>query len=114
MQRSGGHFDPVARLRASRRAALDEIGKTVLDRSNERVPRETGELEESGAFATFDSLTLPYGRVVVGYSDSKAVAVHEDLDSDFHDGRQAKYLETALQDSRAEILRIAAHRMQLR
>lgn len=113
MQRAQGSPDPIAALRAGRKAALDEIGKAVLDLSQDRVPLDQGDLRDSGKAVTFDSSNLSYGRVSVGYSDAKAAAVHEDMESSFNDGRQAKYLETAVNDSRSRIMRIAARRLRI-
>ena len=80
----------------------------MLGASDELVPVDTGELQDSGATKVVGA------RVYIGYTDSKASAVHEDMTSNFEGGRQAKFLETALTSSRADILRVAAEKLRLR
>lgn len=106
MDRSGSSPDMVALLRERRKAALAAMGEAVLSASNERVPIDTGELRDSG------STVVVHDRVYVGYSAPHAVATHEDMTSHFEGGRQSKFLETALVESRTEVLRVAAEHLR--
>jgi len=96
--------DPAALERALTRAA-----RVVLDTASPNVPYDTGELLESGDYR----LELDQQRVVVGYSDSKAIAVHEDMESDFNVGGP-KFLENALHASRGRIRQILVDELRRR
>lgn len=74
----------------------------VLQLSRERVPLEEGTLERSGV-ASRSGLTA-----AVSYDTVYAVRQHEELDWQHAEGRQAKYLESALIDSVDEVPEIVA------
>lgn len=84
--------NPLA-VPALRRAASNGLERAAahIERvSLTRVPiGDTGELAASSAHRT-DGL-----KATVGYSDSKAVGAHEDLDDQHDAGRTAKFLENA-------------------
>lgn len=77
--------------------ALAEVGEETLERSNELSPTLTGETDDSG-FVQTDDLT-----VQVGYSSFVARLQHEDLDYQHPRGGQAKFLETAADEMRAQV-----------
>lgn len=87
-------------LNALEQAAQDglvEVAEMHLDRSNELIPRDTGETAESG-FTDVEDLTAK-----VGYSSFIARLQHEDLDNQHPRGGQAKFLETAADELRPTI-----------
>lgn len=70
----------------------------LLDESNRLAPIETGDLIRSGrAVADEEEAT-------VGYNTPYAVRQHEDLSYRHDAGRQAKYLETALNHNADRII----------
>lgn len=76
----------------------------VLAVSNERVPIEYGDLERSGIV----SVSADGDEGAVSYSTPYAVPQHEELDYEHNEGRQAKYLESAIYDEQATVRRIIA------
>lgn len=90
--------------RAGARRGLALGVEHVLQVSRSRVPLEEGTLERSGT-ATVDEGEL---RGAVAYDTPYAVRQHEDLTLKHDDGRQAKYLESALEDERETVGEIVA------
>jgi len=95
----GAKFTPAATAKAVGGAVMTAAarglllaGENVLGDANALVPIEEGTLERSGA-VTVDSRGL---RAAVSYGTPYAVVQHEDLTLRHDDGRQAKFLETAL------------------
>ncbi|WP_284291185.1 hypothetical protein [Luteimicrobium album] len=86
-----GRYRPGA-LRAAIERGLGVAAEHVLTVSNARVPHEEGTLERSGA--TSQNGTT----VAISYDTPYAVRQHEDLSLRHDEGRQAKYLESALND----------------
>lgn len=87
-------------LNAIEKASQDglvEVAARVLHRSNELIPKDTGETAASG-FATVNDLTAQ-----VGYSSFIARLQHEDLDNQHPTGGQAKFLETAADEIRPQV-----------
>ena len=83
--------------------AADKVGET----SDQRVPVRTGELERSRKV-----LKEPL-RAVIGYTDSKAAAAHENLHARrYRNGRRAKFLESAADDHRQDIERMVAEEIR--
>lgn len=81
-------------------AAADGLGDAlgiVAESSQDKVPVMTGELKRS-QFTSQDGL-----RGVVGYRDSKAAAAHENLHVRLRNGKQAKFLETAVVENLSRI-----------
>jgi hypothetical protein len=75
-------------------AALDGLrlgGEHVLKLARDRVPLEEGTLERSGKVSDDGDDT-----VAVSFDTVYAVPQHEHLDWKHDNGRQAKYLETAV------------------
>lgn len=77
-------------------------GEHVLGVSNERVPHEEGDLERSGGVSQAGDVTA------ISYDTDYAVVQHEDLSLNHDDGRQAKYLESALISERETIKALIA------
>jgi hypothetical protein len=90
----------VGKRRAARgmRLALEH----VLAESNKIIPLEEGTLMRSGK-VSLDESTLQGS---ISYDTPYAVRQHEELTWKHAPGRQAKYLETAVNANRAECLRI--------
>lgn len=78
-----------------------------LAEAKRRVPIEEGTLERSGT-ASVDEAEM---KAAVSFDTPYAVVQHEDLTMRHDDGRQAKYLENALNDNREEFLRIFAQQL---
>jgi hypothetical protein len=78
---------------------LEDAAADVLAASQKIVPYIKGELAASG-----DSGLVSDTRSAVTYRDRGAVGAHERLDIQPANGRQRKYLETALTSSRRETL----------
>lgn len=90
---------------------LNDAAELVQKEARERAPKDTEELVESIKVdeATPRQSTLT-SRV---YSNARhAVPQHERLDYEHPHGGQAKYLESAALDSRAEVERAIAQRVQ--
>ncbi|MER8233471.1 hypothetical protein [Streptomyces sp. NPDC094049] len=88
-----------------RRLASQGLGRGaehVLGVSNSRVPLEDGTLERSGR-ADVNELVA-----TLSYDTPYAVRQHEELTWRHLPGRQAKYLESAMNDSRETVLRLMA------
>lgn len=87
-----------------RRAArgLELALEHVLAESNKIVPLEESILQKSGRVA-LDEATL---EGVITYDTPYAVRQHEELSWKHAPGRQAKYLETAINNNREASLRI--------
>lgn len=64
----------------------------VLGESNNRVPHEEGTLENSGS-VSYESGKL---RAAISYNTPYAAVQHEDMSLRHDNGREAKYLENAL------------------
>ena len=94
----------ASRINAGTLTGLELAAEFVLQLANTRVPVEEGTLERSGR-ATVDYSQL---RAAVSYDTVYAVPQHEHLDWRHSDGRQAKYLESAINDSAVQVRDIVA------
>lgn len=83
----------LADVHAAAAQGLRVAAEHLLTESRKLVPLETGALERSGT-VTVDDADLD---AAVSYDTPYAVAVHEDLAAQHDQGRQAKYLEQALE-----------------
>jgi hypothetical protein len=87
----------AARMRAGAEQGLKLAAEQILATARQRVPHEEGTLERSGAptapFETANGVAIQ-----VSFNTPYAVRQHEELDWRHDDGRQAKYLESALHD----------------
>lgn len=87
----------------------------TLNVSNQQVPHEDGDLERDGAASV--EATAKGARAAVSYGrrgDTKdyAVVQHEDMTLHHDSGRNAKYLENALNMTRAENSEIIAQALR--
>jgi hypothetical protein len=87
--------------------AVDEAatlgGEAILTVARRRVPIEDGILETSGAVSAPER-----GRASISFDTPYAVRQHEELGYRHDDGRQAKYLESAMHDEADTVAQIAA------
>jgi len=90
--------------RAGAAAGLFRAAEHVLGVSNDLVPHDVGDLERSGA-TDVDAERLI---AVIAYDTPYAVVQHEDLTLQHDEGRQAKYLETAVNTERKRVLELVA------
>lgn len=96
----------VSKLRGARDqilAALPDAGQVVLDDSQRRVPDEKGDLRRSGKVVPVSET-----QVAVTYTDSSAVYAHERLNIKPANGKERKYLESAFNATRAQVLQVLA------
>lgn len=96
--------NPLAVLSGSLERGLVLAAEHVLGESNKRVPHEEGTLENSG-IVSYDPGKL---RAAISYDTSYAAVQHEDLTLRHNGGREAKYLENALNAEKDAILEIVA------
>lgn len=100
----------AAKRQAHRGAArgLELATEHLLQVSNTQVPIEEGTLERSGV-ASVDDGNL---RGAVSYDTPYAVVQHEDLTMAHDAGRNAKYLENAVNSERRQVAEIIAGEVQ--
>lgn len=100
---------PVTRaLRAAAARGNLLAAEHVLGVSNDRVPLDEGALQRTGT-ASVDRADLT---AAISYSGPYAVPQHERMDYRHAPGRQAKFLESALNDSRSEAGALIAAEMR--
>lgn len=81
-------------------------GEHVLGVANSQVPLEEGDLARSGGVSQDGGS----GRTAISYDTPYAVRQHEDTSLRHDSGRNAKYLENAMNSERATALQIVAQR----
>lgn len=79
-------------------------GEHILGVSNEQVPFEEGDLAASGGVSQDESS----GITAISYNTDYAVRQHEDMTAKHDAGRNAKYLENAVNSERSTASRIIA------
>lgn len=96
--------------------ALYKEGNRLMTISKKRVPHDLGNLEASGIIyqpvisGNNISVTLGYGGAAVDY----ALIVHENLEADHsHNGRQAKYLSSVLDENASSLAENIAKSIKL-
>ncbi|WP_129307997.1 hypothetical protein [Streptomyces sp. L2] len=100
---------PVRReLRTGAVRGLQLGAEHVLTKSQEVVPLDEGPLQNSGT-TSVDASSLT---AAIAYDTPYAVRQHENLEYRHAPGRTAKYLETPLNASRAEVLALVAAQMR--
>ncbi|WP_433235531.1 hypothetical protein ACQPYK_25500 [Streptosporangium sp. CA-135522] len=99
-------FDEQAKTVAAR--ALKDAAEHVLGVANTRVPIQEGHLQNSGATAVDRSEM----RASISYDQPYAVAQHENLDWKHAPGREAKYLETALEEEASAVAALLAQQLK--
>ncbi len=77
--------------------ALMDAAEFIKEKAVEKTPVKTGQLRDS-AFAGVASTRTGKKFVKVGFSDPKAIFVHERLDQ-HHDVGEAKFLENAIKQN---------------
>lgn len=87
---------------------IDKAGEHVLGVSNDHVPIEEGTLERSGKVTTTVDSSVPKVRASVSYDTPYAAKQHEDLTLKHDSGRNAKFLENAMNSERGTIGKIVA------
>lgn len=90
-------------VRKAKRVSLRTAGLHILGVSNEQVPIEEHDLEESGVVSQNDA-----GLTAISYDTAYAVKQHEDMSLHHDAGRNAKYLESAMNSEREAVLEILA------
>ncbi|MER6832709.1 hypothetical protein ABT320_01745 [Streptomyces cellulosae] len=80
----------------------------VLGLSNDKVPLDEGFLQSTGT-ASVDEGDMT---AMVSYDGPYSVVQHERLDYRHAPGREAKYLETSLNESRAEVQALIAAQLR--
>jgi len=81
--------------------------RNTLDVSNSQVPHEEGDLERDGGTSVDEKQmrgAIAYGRR--GDTKDYAVVQHEDMTLHHDSGRNAKYLENAINSTRSQNLQI--------
>lgn len=85
-------------------------GSHVLTTSNKQVPHEEGDFERGGVVSIGDENDL---RAAVSYQDTafkgQAEILHEDMDMHHDEGRNAKFLENAMNSERDVVGQIVAN-----
>ncbi|MDP9843253.1 minor capsid protein [Streptosporangium lutulentum] len=99
-------FDQKTKTAAER--ALRDAAEHVLGVANTRVPIQEGHLQNSGA----TSVDRSEMRASISYDQPYAVAQHENLDWKHAPGRQAKYLETALEEEASAVQALLAQQLK--
>lgn len=94
-------------MREGAAEGLQVAGRNVLNVSNTQVPFEEGDLARDGGMSLDEGtlrLALSYGRS----ADTKdyAVVQHEDMSLKHDAGRNAKFLENAMNSTREQNLQI--------
>jgi hypothetical protein len=83
----------LAKVRANVEDALAEGAQVILDRSNEVVPKESGDLAASGSVNKGAAGTKA---VAIRYSSVYARYIHENMEFKHPTGGSAKFLEMAM------------------
>jgi len=111
MPRAELRFDGAAATAEVRAAAARGLlmgAEHVLGISNDRTPIDEGALVRSGT-ASVDEALL---KSAIAYDTPYAPVQHERLDFRHAPGRRAKFLESALNDSRQEVRDIVAAQLR--
>lgn len=103
---NGAAVERELRSAAARGAFLGT--EHVLGVSNDRVPLDEGYLQSTGT-ASVDEGAL---QAAVSYDGPYAVPQHERLDYRHPPGREAKYLENSLNESRTEVRDLIAAQLR--
>lgn len=74
-------------------------GEHVLGVSNSQVPFEEGDLSASGSVSDDGE-----GKVAISYDEDYAVVQHEDMSLQHDAGRNAKFLENAINSERDRVM----------
>jgi hypothetical protein len=105
------HLNPAAfteETKTTAARALKDAALHVLNVANTRVPIQEGHLQNSGDTA----VDRDEMRASVSYSQPYAVAQHENLDWKHAPGREAKYLEKALEEEAPAVRALLAQQLK--
>lgn len=105
------HVNPAAFREETKTVAaraLKDGALHVLSVANTRVPIQEGHLQNSGDTA----VDRDEMRAYVSYNQPYAVRQHEELTWKHAPGRQAKYLETALEEEAAAVRALLASQLK--
>jgi hypothetical protein len=94
------------RVAKAKQRALMVAGMHVLGVSNKQAPIETGELIRTGKVSQDETKTA------ISYDTDYAVVQHEDMSMKHDAGRNAKFLELAINSEREAVLQIVASTMK--
>lgn len=96
------------KIRKAAERGLYIAGEHILGVSNEQVPHEEGDFERSGVVTPTDNL-----EVAISYDDTafpgQAEWLHEDLSIRHDSGRNAKFLENAMNSEATTVESIVAN-----
>lgn len=99
----GSNIDALtARIGEGARKGLFTAAEHALGKSNAIVPHEEGDLARSGSVSQDDATP----KTAISYDTDYAVKQHEDESLRHDAGRQAKFLETAVNSERETMLAI--------
>lgn len=82
--------------------SIRDVALDLLGKAKERAPIDTGDLRGSG-FAEFTESSTEYA-AKVGFTETYALAQHEDLTFKHPQGGEAKYLENPLKENESKYL----------
>ncbi|MEV0149684.1 MULTISPECIES: hypothetical protein [unclassified Nonomuraea] len=105
------HLDPAAfneETKTVAARALKDAALHILQVANMRVPLQEGHLQNSGDTA----VDRDEMRASISYSQPYAVYQHETLGLQHAPGREAKYLETALEEEAAAVKALIAQQLK--
>ncbi|QFY09641.1 hypothetical protein GBF35_25960 [Nonomuraea phyllanthi] len=105
------HLNPAAfteETKTTSARALKDAALHVLQVANTRVPIQEGHLQDSGDTAVDRNEMRAY----ISYNQPYAVYQHENLDLRHAPGREAKYLETALEEEAAAVRALLAQQLK--
>jgi len=103
-----GLGEVTKKIAEARNRGLSVAGEHVLGVSNKQVPLEEGDLARSGAVSQ-DETT---GKTAISYDTPYAVRQHEDMALKHDAGRNAKFLERAINSEGDKIAEIVATAMR--
>lgn len=88
-----------SRTALARVHAVENFAEIEMEEMHRRVPKDTGDLDDSGYIGPV--VLLPNGviRITLGFNIFYAVYVHEDLEA-FHPNGEAKFVESVLNESK--------------
>lgn len=96
----------IEKMLAAAVEGLQLAGENVLQKSNQHVPLLEGTLERSGTVTS--ERAGQSATAAISYDTPYAVAQHEDLTYRHPEGRNAKFLENAWNETRDQTLNIVA------
>ena len=99
----------AAKVRANIEDALAEGAQIILDRSNEVVPKESGDLAASGSVNKGAAGT---NTVAIRYDSVYAHWIHENIQFKHPSGGQAKFLEMAMLEKGSDAINKAGEHIR--